>query len=122
MPNRWITFTRLLGVFLICLIAYNWINQDLGLTISSSIALFLFGGCLIGVYQGYKPNNIMLVGWLLIAASCLIFAIYEELSWTLVFPTLLFIAGYRIAGLPFDLRGGSGDGYIGSDSVDGGGD
>jgi hypothetical protein len=120
-----VTLLRIFGFFLVGLVGYHYINDAIGLSIAASVALILFGGSLILLYRGYDPDGGMWLGWGLIIAGCLILSSFETFNWLLLIPIGLYVSGYRLAGLPFELGSGGDGGGFGSDgdSCDfGGGD
>lgn len=123
MKSPIISFLRLLGVFLICLVIYHYVNQDLGFSLFSSIAIVVLGFCLIELYHGYKLHGVALLGWVLLLSGLGTLGLFESWSWGLLLPTTLFISGYFFAGIPFELGGlGWAGAQVGSDVGDSGGD
>ncbi len=111
------TLVRMAGLGLLVLVGYHYVNAPLGLSVAGSIATAVFGICLMGVYRDYHPNRRNWLGWVLIAAGCVVLAAFESFSFALVTPAALIVAGYRLAELPFDVRGGgdAGGGDFGGD-------
>jgi len=115
------TIIRLLGIFLLGLVAYHYINNAVGFSVAGSIATAIFGICLIEVYQGYQPDIGNWIGWGLIGFGCLMLALFKGFSWLFLLPSILIIIGYRLASLPFNLSGyGTTGGTGGSDGGLGG--
>ncbi len=75
-----ITAAKYTGFFLLILVGFHYINSPLGFSIAGSVATAIFAGCLIEIYQGYKPYRKNWIGWGLI------------------------ISGYKLAELQFNLR------------------
>jgi len=121
-----ISALKFLGMVLLVLVGYHYINEPLGFSIGGSIATALFGLCLTLLYRPYQPEAAQWIGWGLIAVGCLFIAGASSLSWLLLIPALMVITGYRLTALPFELKGGDGAGGLDSDGggwgCDGGGD
>ena len=120
-----VTAARLIGLTLLILVGYHYINAPLGFSVAGSIATVLFAGCLLALYRGYRPDAQNWLGWFAIAAGCLSLAFFPTVSCWLALPLALIVLGYRLAALPFGLPRGHGDDG-GTDGVggfdDGGGD
>jgi len=118
------SLVKFLGLILLVLVGYHYINEPLGFSVAGSIATVIFAICLMAVYRGYRPDGRNGVGWLLISLGCLTLALFDGISIFLLMPLMLIVAGYRLAELPFDptTGGGSGGGDISGGGADLGGD
>ena len=110
-----ITLLKIAGIFFVALVAYHYINKPLGFTPAQAVALVFFSFCLIELYEGYRPDRKNWTGWGLIATGCVVLAGFTAFSWLLLLPAGLFVSGYCLAELPFDIRSLCGDGYDFSD-------
>jgi len=118
-----ITIAKYTGFFLLILVGYHYINEPIGFSIAGSIATVIFAGCLIEIYQGYKPDIKNWFGWILITSGCLILASFSSFRLLLFIPVIIIVVGYRFAELPFHLHSVDSDGGdFGGCGGDGGGD
>jgi len=96
------------GFLILMLVIYHYINEPIGLSLSGSIAVSAFAICLIELFPEYKPDGRVWFGWGLISIACLIVAMADTLNWMPAIALLIFIFGYRLACLPFNLGASSG--------------
>ncbi|MCG8428978.1 MAG: hypothetical protein MI754_16605 [Chromatiales bacterium] len=119
------TIPRLIGVLLLILVGYHYINEPLGFSLSGSVATVIFGICLTSVYRSYHPDQKNWIGWGLLAGGCLVLGNLSNLiTAVVILPLLMIIIGFKLTELSFGswyYGGRDHGGFGGGDSCDGGG-
>lgn len=112
------TLSRVIGILLLILLGYHYVNEPVGFSVAGSIATGIFAICLTMVYQAYQPEGKNWIGWIMIVVGCLVLAAFDAFSLFLFVPIALIVVGYRFADLPLEFKsydggGGSGGGSFG---------
>ena len=90
------TIVKFVGILLLILVGYHYINKPLGFSVAGSVATGIFAICLTSVYRTYIPDGKNWIGWALIASGCLVLAGFSSFNMLLLVPGVLIALGYRL--------------------------